>query len=113
MPWYEKIRDISRVSDHMSESLLFFAESFLKKSTSPEIFVEEFMDRWKHERDNEVALLDSPKVSEVLFSIFCLVDLFNADDDRESYELDEVKLRAEIANLLGQAGFMREEVDPS
>jgi hypothetical protein len=71
------------------------------------------MDRWKHERDNKAALLDAPQMSEVLSSIFCLVDLFNADDDRESYELDELKLRAEIANLLEQAGFTPEEDDPS
>lgn len=89
----------------MSESLLIFANSFLEKSTSPEIFVEEFMARWKRERDNGEILLDSPQVSEVLSSIFCLVDLFNADDDRESYELDEVRLKAEIASLLGRTGL--------
>ena len=66
----------------------------------------EFIVQWKRERDSGESRLDSPKVSEVLSSIFCLTDLFNPNDDRESYELDEEKLRSEIGKLIEQAGLL-------
>jgi Bacterial self-protective colicin-like immunity len=86
----------------MSDGLLSFAKAFLSGKSDPEEFVEEFSIRWRQERDNGILLLDKPGVSSALSSIFCLIDMFNADDDRESYELDESGLRLEMEKLLLQ-----------
>jgi hypothetical protein len=45
-------------------------------------------------------LLDDNKTSEALSSIFCLIDLFNPDDDRYEYELDEQRLRLKVLEIL-------------
>lgn len=84
----------------MSENLLMFVEDFLVTESNAEIFANEFIKRWKKERDSGLALSDNPQLSEVLSSTFCLADMFNPDKDRESYELDEHKLRAEIMKLI-------------
>ncbi|MCO4857949.1 colicin immunity domain-containing protein [Herbaspirillum sp. WGmk3] len=90
----------------MSEKLLASAKTYLNNESNSERFVSDFIEQWKRERDSGESRLDSPKVSEVLSSIFCLTDLFNPDDDRESYELDEDKLRNEIRKLMEQADFL-------
>lgn len=90
----------------MSEKLLASAKTYLNSRSNSELFVHEFIVQWKRERDSGESRLDSPKVSEVLSSIFCLTDLFNPNDDRESYELDEEKLRSEIGKLIEQAGLL-------
>ncbi len=84
----------------MSEKLLRFVEDFLVTESNAEIFADEFMKRWKKERDSGLALSDNPQLSEMLSSIFCLADMFNPDAEREIYELDEHKLRAEIRKLI-------------
>ena len=84
----------------MSENLLMLVEDFLVTESNAEIFANEFMKRWKKERDSGLALSDNPQLSEVLSSTFCLADMLNSDTDRESYELDEHKLRAEIRKLI-------------
>lgn len=88
----------------MSDGLLSFAKGFLSEKSDPEDFVEEFANRWRQERDNGISRLDGPRVSSALSSIFCLIDIFNANDDREIYELDESKLRFEMEKLLLQEG---------
>lgn len=90
----------------MSEKLLASAKTYLNSGSNSELFVHEFIVQWKRERDSGESRLDSHKVSEVLSSIFCLTDLFNPNDDRESYELDEEKLRSEIGKLIEQAGLL-------
>lgn len=90
----------------MSEKLLASAKTYLNGESNSELFVSDFIEQWKRERDSGESRLDSPKVSEVISSIFCLTDLFNPDDDRESYELDEDKLRNEIRKLMEQADFL-------
>ena len=90
----------------MSEKLLASAKTYLNSESNSELFVSDFIEQWKRERDSGESRLDSPKVSEILSSIFCLTDLFNPDDDRESYELDEDKLRNEIRKLMEQADFL-------
>jgi len=90
----------------MSEKLLASAKTYLNSEFNSELFVSDFIEQWKRERDSGESRLDSPKVSEVLSSIFCLTDLFNPDDDRESYELDEDKLRNELRKLMEQADFL-------
>ncbi|MBN9357975.1 colicin immunity domain-containing protein [Herbaspirillum huttiense] len=90
----------------MSEKLLASAKTYLNSESNSELFVSDFIEQWKRERDSGESRLDSPKVSEVISSIFCLTDLFNPDDDRGSYELDEDKLRNEIRKLMEQADFL-------
>lgn len=83
----------------MSERLLILAKKFLVEKSNPEDFSNEFIEQWKHERDTGLAQIDHPQMSEILSSIFCLVDMFNASDDREVYEFDEAGLRLEMTNL--------------
>lgn len=84
----------------MSEKLLRFVEEFLATESNAEVFADEFMKRWKKERDSGLARSDNPQLSEILSSTFCLADMFNPDTGRESYELDEIKLKAEIRKLI-------------
>lgn len=84
----------------MSEELFSIVKTFVEMKGNPEDFVDKFIDEWKRERDNGKGLADPPKLSEVLSSIFCLADMFNPGDDRESYELDERKLRLGIEEIL-------------
>lgn len=84
----------------MSEELLAVAKNFLDTGSNPGIFVDRFISEWKRERDSGKVLSDPPKLSEALSSIFCLADMFNANDDRESYEFDEPRLRLEIGKIL-------------
>ena len=87
----------------MSEALVTFAKNFLHSNSDPLVFSEEFIHQWKRERDIGIFVADDPKISEVLSSIFCLADLFNPDVDRETYEIDERKLRDEIERLMRHA----------
>ncbi len=84
----------------MSENLWMFVEDFLVAESNAEIFADEFMKSWKKERDSGLALSDNPQLSEILSSTFCLADMFNPDAEREIYELDEHKFRAEIRKLI-------------
>ena len=85
----------------MSDQLLEFVRRFLNQDIGVEEFVEKYPAMWKAERDNG-ALLEVPEMlNEALSSIFCLVDLYNPDADRESYEFDEHNLRVEIGQLSG------------
>jgi hypothetical protein len=87
----------------MSDKLLTFTKAFLSMESDAETFVDEFIDQWKQERDSGTSLFDDPQINEALSSIFCLADMFNPDDDRESYEFDEPKLKSEIEKVLRQA----------
>ncbi len=84
----------------MSDKLLIFAKTFLGVESNAGTFVDEFISQWKQERDNGTSLSDAHQISEALSSIFCLADMFNPNDDREDYELDESKLRLEIEKVL-------------
>jgi len=90
----------------MSEQLLTLAKEFLRMKSNPEIFIDEFITKWKQERDNGLSLSDPPQMSAALSSVFCLTDMFSADEARESYELDELKLRLEMEKLLSESGFL-------
>ena len=90
----------------MSEKLLASTKTYLKTGTNSEHFVNEFIEQWKRERDNGESQLDSPEMSKVLSSIFCLADLFNLDAARESYELDEEKFKSEIGKLMEQEDLL-------
>ena len=90
----------------MSEKLLNSAKIFLNNKSDAEIFVDEFISQWKQERDNGAALYDAPQISEALSSIFCVADMFNPHEDRESYEFNEPKLRSETEKILKKARIL-------
>ena len=84
----------------MSIQLFEYVTDFIKNVSPPEPFVEQYITRWRAERDNGTMLTDQPNISEALSSIFCITDLFNPNNDREEYEFDEPRLRHEIQKIL-------------
>lgn len=84
----------------MSERLMSLVDTFLRQEGDPEQFVNDFISQWKHERDSGKASADPPQLSEALSSIFCLADMFNADPEKEEYELDESQLRSEVKKVI-------------
>ena len=84
----------------MSNELYAFAEPFATGQISADNFVDEFITRWKQERDTEMVTKDSPEASERLSSIFCLADSYNPDPKRKDYELDELQLRERVKSLM-------------
>jgi hypothetical protein len=85
----------------MSQSLLEFAKQFARGRLRADDFTAAFMERWKQERDSRAACNDPPYVSECLSTVFCLADLYNSDNDREPYELDEAALRERVGEAVG------------
>jgi hypothetical protein len=92
----------------MSEKLLRFAKKIIDSENSANKFVNEFMDKWREERDSGIFSEDSPQLSEKLSSIFCLADLYNPEEDREEYEYDEDKLRLEIKKIYSSSNLSSE-----
>jgi len=77
-----------------------FVCDFLLHPYDSSTFCDQFIRRWKDEGDRGELQPDDNKTSEALSSIFCLADLFNPDNNREQYELDEQGLLREIKKLL-------------
>jgi hypothetical protein len=88
----------------MSKQLLDSVQRFLRRETPVDLFVAAYIDAWRAERDSNEILLDDPITSEKLSSFFCLVDLYNPEDDREDYEFDEDRLRAETQKVYDGRG---------
>ncbi|UTZ29660.1 colicin immunity protein [Vibrio campbellii] len=84
----------------MSVTLLAMAQSFCKERLNAEQFVDAYIEVWKFERDAGIADKDDAVLSECLSSIFCLADLYNPEEDRSDYELDECTLRYEVIKLI-------------
>lgn len=84
----------------MSEKLLGIAKKFIREDTSAEEFVDKFQTLWDQERDPNLLEMEPPQINEALSSIFCVADLFNGDDDKESYEIDEKELKRRVKELL-------------
>jgi len=84
----------------MSKLLHEQIQRFLAKEVSINLFVDQYIDGWRRERDSGELLVDNPETSELLSSAFCIVDLYNPNDDREEYEFDEMRLRSELSRLL-------------
>jgi len=84
----------------MSHKLLKYVHSYMSQDVNTQEFVEKFFTQWRYERDNKELAKDSPKVSKVLSSIFCLIDLYNPEEDREDYELNEKMLKEKIKEVL-------------
>lgn len=85
----------------MSQNLVAFVRDFLNHPYDCATFCDQYIQRWREERNQGDLRLDDNITSETLSSIFCLADLFNPDGDREEYELDEQGLRLEILKVLG------------
>ena len=83
----------------MSKKLLEYVDRFLRGDIPLNEFVDNYVDDWRAERDSDDLLADDPITSEKLSSIFCIVDLYNPDDDREEYELNETRLREEVQKV--------------
>lgn len=86
----------------MSKQLVDFAIQFTDKKITTDSFVNEFIERWKQEGADGRILQDTPEVSELLSTIFCFADLYNPNQNREEYELDETTLRSKVSSLLNE-----------
>ena len=84
----------------MSLTILEFARSYVAGRLKAEIFSEAYMELWKIERDSNVLQLDEPSLSECLSSIFCAADMYEPDESREEYELDDEMLKSKVASLM-------------
>ncbi|MFJ4142999.1 colicin immunity domain-containing protein [Pseudomonas sp. NPDC089734] len=83
----------------MSFTLLEFARSYVAGRLTVEIFSEAYIELWKIERDRNLLQLDEPLLSECLSSIFCAADMYEPDESREEYELDDEMLKSKVASL--------------
>ncbi len=88
----------------MSQQLLDSVGRFLREEIPVAEFVDAYVDAWRAERDSGEILKDDPITSEKLSSIFCVVDMYNPDDDREEYEFDEARRRKETQKNLDGEG---------
>jgi hypothetical protein len=84
----------------MSISIYTLTKSFANERLSADEFVNAYMELWRIERDNKQSSQDDHKLSECLSGMFCLADLYNPEDDREDYELDEKGLREQIMQMI-------------
>jgi len=84
----------------MSIYLKDYIDLFLAKKITADEFANSYMSKWKCERDGNLLEKDEEHLSELLSSTFCLSDMYNPDDDREEYELNEEQLRDEINKLV-------------
>ena len=84
----------------MSFTILEFVKSFINERISTEVFVDAYIDLYQIERDNNLLIKDKDDVSECLSTIFCLVDLYNPNSDKEYYELNAKELSEKIKQEL-------------
>lgn len=84
----------------MSLYLKNYIDSFLAKEITADEFADNYISRWRQERNNSLLGKDEDNLSELLSSTFCVADMYNPDNDREEYEFDEDKLRDEINKLV-------------
>lgn len=73
----------------MSLLLTKFINSYIDGRVSTQTFVDAYIELWRIERDMGILPQDEPLLSEVLSSVFCIVDLYNPEVDRENYEFDD------------------------
>ncbi|OAE60626.1 colicin immunity protein [Achromobacter xylosoxidans] len=84
----------------MSLTILEFARSYVAGSLTAEVFSVAYIELWKIERDRRLLQLDESALSECLSSIFCAADMYEPDESRAEYELDDEMLKSEVARLL-------------
>ncbi|PXW48288.1 colicin immunity domain-containing protein [Dickeya zeae] len=84
----------------MSQYLKDYIDEFIRNKITAVEFSDEYITRWKAERDNNILGKDAEDLSELLSSAFCFADMYNPDDDREEYELNDEQLRERINELV-------------
>ncbi|WBW59209.1 colicin immunity domain-containing protein [Klebsiella electrica] len=84
----------------MSQELKNYIDSFIAKNISADHFADDYMMKWKAERDNNLLGKDDENLSELLSSVFCLADMYNPDDDRDEYEFNDDQLWDEVKKLI-------------
>lgn len=84
----------------MSLTVLEFARSYVAGRLTAEIFSVAYIELWKIERDRRLLQLDESALNECLSSIFCAADMYEPDESRAEYELDDEMLKSEVARLL-------------
>lgn len=80
----------------MSSKLLKYVDEYLAGKVPANEFDLNFVLKWKDEGHRGLLALDDPLLNEVLCNIFSLCELFNKDEDREEYEIDEIELHSRV-----------------
>jgi hypothetical protein len=86
----------------VSRQLLDFAVAFSRSTISAGDFAGAYIEKWKQERDAGSVNSDPDDLNECLSTIFCLADLYNPEDDRDEYELNEHELRQKVQETIEQ-----------
>lgn len=86
----------------MSINLKNYIDDFMSGKIPANEFADNYMYKWKQERDSNLLGNDEDKLSELLSSVFCVADMYNPDDDRDEYEFNDVQLRNEVNKLLNE-----------
>ncbi|WP_175234143.1 MULTISPECIES: colicin immunity domain-containing protein [Achromobacter] len=84
----------------MSLTILEFARSYVAGRLTADIFSVAYIELWKIERDRRLLQLDESALNACLSSIFCAADMYEPDESRAEYELDDEMLKSEVARLL-------------
>lgn len=84
----------------MSVSALALAKSFVSGRLDADEFANAFMEVWRYERDASILINDGDELNQCLSTIFCLADIYNSDEDKEEYELDQAQLRSKISDVI-------------
>jgi hypothetical protein len=92
----------------MSQTLLKFAQSFVRERLSANVFSEAYIELWKIEGDLGLLPNDRPSMSECLSTIFCLADLYYPGDNREKYELDANGLLLKVTECLKEHNLVEQ-----
>ncbi|QXI37031.1 colicin immunity domain-containing protein [Pseudomonas xantholysinigenes] len=90
----------------MSIDLINLAKSAAKKEITADDFETKFFEGWRLEGESGVLAKDSKNIADCLYVIFDLAERYTSHPDRESYELDERALRAELEKALKNHGFL-------
>lgn len=83
-----------------TDKLLNLVHDYMEGNLSIEPFVDKYFDDYRTVRDTGGLASDKLRKGEKCSTIFCLIDLYNPDNDREHYEIDEPGLRARIQKVL-------------
>lgn len=84
----------------MSLTLLNFTKAYLNERLDTPSFVNTYIELWRIEQDLGICHQDDKKLSLLLSSIFCLVDLYYPEDDKAEFELNDSELFAKISEEL-------------
>lgn len=84
----------------MSINLKNYIDNFISGKITANEFADNYMCKWKQERDNNLLGNDEDKLSELLSSVFCVADMYNPDEDRDEYEFNDAQLLNEVNKLV-------------